>query len=162
MAKVKLVLQSWEEVDQALREIGDLDREIKSVEAEKKKKINVIKDEAKVKAAPYEERIKILGKYVEAFVKANKSEFKIERTRKMMFGEVGYALNPPSITIHNIDTCLAGLKRLGLKHCIITEEKPDKSAMMSLADEVLIELGARRTQTEKIVLKAYEEKVNEE
>lgn len=141
-------LQSWEEVDEALRNIGVVDRELALIEAGQNEQIDQIKKDTKVKAAPFMARKEGLETAIKEFCDANRSEFIKVKSKAMPFGEVGYRLST-KIMIKKVADTLQALKDLAFKNCIRTKEELDKEAMKSLTDEQLAQVGAAR-KTENV------------
>ncbi len=141
-------LQSWEDVDEALRNIGVIDRELSLIEASQNEAIDQVKKETRDKAAPFLTRKDGLETAIKEFCDANRAEFTRVKTRSLPFGEVGYRLST-KIMIKKVADTLQALKDLALTTCIRSKEEPDKEAMKSLTDETLAQVGAAR-KTENI------------
>lgn len=141
-------LQSWEDVDEALRNIGVIDRELALIEAGQNEAIDQIKKETRDKATPFLSRKDGLETAIKEFCDANRAEFTKVKTRSLPFGEVGYRLST-RIMIKKVADTLQALKDLALTACIRSKEEPDKEAMKSLTDETLAQVGAAR-KTENI------------
>ncbi len=141
-------LQSWEEVDEALRNIGVIDRELALIEAGQNESIDKVKKESLDKAAPFMARKEGLETAIKEYCDANRAEFIKVKTKCMSFGEVGYRLST-KIMIKRVADTLQALKDLAFKNCIRTKEELDKEAMKSLTDEQLAQVGATR-KTENV------------
>lgn len=137
------LFQTWDEVDEALCHIGELDRDLGLIESSQNAEIDQIKARTKEEAAPLIARKDALEKAVKEFCEANKSEFAKVKTKQLTFGEVGYRLST-KIMIKRIAETLQSLKDLALNHCIRIKEEPDKEIMKGLTDELLAEVGAAR------------------
>jgi phage host-nuclease inhibitor protein Gam len=134
-------LQNFAEVDEALQEIGGIDRELAMIEADQNECIDLIKAEAKQKAEPLNERKGSLERLMKEFCEAHRAEFAKTKTRELTFGSVGYRLST-RVIIKRMGDTLQALKDFGLLKCIRVKEEPDKEAMKELDAETLASIGA--------------------
>jgi phage host-nuclease inhibitor protein Gam len=136
-------LQSWDDVDATLAEIGRADRELKLIEGAANEKIEEVRAAMKVSAQPVLDRKAALELAVKEYCDANRPEFAKVKTKTLTFGEVGYRTST-KIMIKRVAETLQALKDLAFTSCIRTKEEPDKEAMKALTDEQLAEIGAAR------------------
>lgn len=136
-------LQSWDEVDNALAQIGQADRELQLIESAANERIEGVKQAMKDHAAPVLERKTALETAVKEYCDANRAEFAKVKTKTLTFGEVGYRTST-KIMIRRVAETLQALRDLAFTSCIRTKEEPDKEAMKALTDEQLAEIGAAR------------------
>lgn len=144
MARKRLsgtTFETWEDLDQALREVGEIDRELGLLEAGQNEAIDRIKAGTKEQAAPLHDRKGALELAMKEFCEANRGEFAKVKTRQLTFGAVGFRLST-KVVIKKVADTLQALKDLGLAQCIRTREEPDKEAMKNLSSETLAEVGA--------------------
>jgi phage host-nuclease inhibitor protein Gam len=134
-------LQSWDDVDQSLESIGQINRELALIEAGQNEAIDKIKAEAKASAAPWLDKKAALELAMKEFCEANRAEFTKTKTRLLTFGSVGFRLSS-KVIIKRVSDTLQALKDLGLSHCLRQKEELDKEAMKSLSAETLAEVGA--------------------
>lgn len=134
-------LNSWDQVDEALREIGVLDRDLGLLESGTNEQIDKIKADTKAAAAPLHDRKAALELAIKEFAEANRGEFTKVKTRVLTFGSVGFRIST-RVMIKRVADTLQALKDLGLHSCIRTKEEPDKEAMKNLSSETLAEVGA--------------------
>lgn len=132
---------TWDDVDQALKSIGEIDRDLAMIEADQNATIDEAKANAKAQAKPYHDRKTALELAMKEFCEANRSEFGKVKTKNLTFGSVGYRLST-KIIIKKLGDTLQALKDFKLDHCIRTREEPDKEAMKALDTETLANLGA--------------------
>jgi phage host-nuclease inhibitor protein Gam len=134
-------LSSWDQVDEALREIGMLDRDLGLLESGANEQIDRIKADTKAAAAPLHDRKAALELAIKEFTEANRGEFTKVKTKILTFGSVGFRIST-RVMIKRVADTLQALKDLGLTGCIRTKEEPDKEAMKNLSSETLAEVGA--------------------
>lgn len=135
------MLETWDQVDETLRSIGILDREIGLIESGANEQIDRIKADTKASAAHLLDKKASLELAVKEFCEANRSDFAKVKTRALTFGSVGFRLST-KVMIKRIADTLQALKDLSLTSCIRTKEEPDKEAMKNLPTETLAAVGA--------------------
>lgn len=134
-------LESWDEVDRCLAEIGAVDRELALLEAGQQEQIDAIKADTKIAAEPLHNRKAGLELAIQQYAEANRGEFRQVKTKTLTFGSVGFRLSTKVVFKRGADV-VAALKDLGLFQCIRTKEEADKEAMKQLPVETLAECGA--------------------
>lgn len=134
-------LNSWDEVDQALRDIGAIDRELELLEASQNERIDAIKAEVKEASKPHAERKAGLELAIKDYCDANRGEFAKVKTKQLTFGSVGFRLSTKVLIKRAADT-LQALKDLKLTGCIRTKEEIDKESLKNLDAETLANVGA--------------------
>lgn len=133
--------RNWDDVDDALHQIGNIDRELGLLEAGANERIDAIKKETKEAAQPLLDRKTTLEMAMKEYCEANRAEFAKVKTKPLTFGEVGFRLSS-KIIIKRVADTLQALKDLRLIECIRTKEEPDKEAMKNLSSDLLAEVGA--------------------
>ncbi|SMF94326.1 Mu-like prophage host-nuclease inhibitor protein Gam [Methylomagnum ishizawai] len=134
-------LNSWDDVDATLRQIGEIDRDLGLIEAGANETIDRAKAEAKAGSLPLQERKAGLELAIKEFCEAHRHEFAKAKTKQMVFGSVGYRLSTKVLVKRVADT-LQALKDLKLDGCIRTKEEIDKEALKNLDTETLVTVGA--------------------
>lgn len=146
MAKKRL--NNWDEVDDAIRRMGELDIALERIQGEATMRINQIREEAKQKSAPLNSERKELEKAVQAFCESHKDEFSKKRSKVFNYGTIGYRL-VRSVPIpkdkDKVAALLKSLKAFGLTDCIKVEEKPDRDKIAEQDDATIAKLGLKRT-----------------
>lgn len=132
---------TWDDVDQALKQIGEIDRELGLLESVHNEAVDALKAKAKQNAEPLQTRRANLELAMKEFVEANRAEFAKTKTKMLTFGSVGFRLSSKVLVKRVADT-LQALKDLGLHGCIRLKEELDKEAMKNLAEETLVNVGA--------------------
>jgi phage host-nuclease inhibitor protein Gam len=135
-------LQSWDDVDLHLKEIGELEIQIEQIEAQLNLKISDLKLEAADKVKSLKERIGLLELEMKEFVEANRADIQ-GKTMNLNFGDTGFRKST-KIIIRNIKNALAMLKALGMNDCIIVEEKVSKDELSKYSEDVIAKVGAKK------------------
>jgi len=153
-------INSLEDVDFALKEIGLAERELEQIDAEAQKKIALIKEEALKKGEGLRNRIAELASLIGAFAEYNKNElFKEKKSIELTFGVFGFR---KSTSIHVKKTTLELLKKLQMFQFIRVKEEPDKEKLADLDDEALASVDAARKVKDDFFCEANKEAINAE
>ena len=149
MARVRIEetkLKSWDEVDGALKQIGECQRSICSIEGKMNDKINQVKQKAEDEAKEYKEKIKGLEAQVKEFVEDNRDDLGNKKTKELNFGKLGYRKStkislPKAAT--KVAEIIKKLKSFGMTDCVVAPpEKIDKDALKKYPANDIIKVGA--------------------
>ena len=159
-----MTIANWNDVDKALRLIGEKEIALANIEGEMTLKINSVKEDAKQVAETIAAEKKELEKAIESFCEANKAEFAQKRSKELTFGEIGYRL-VKSVSVPRVkaklESLIKSLKAFGLSDCITYTEAVDKDKLTELKDEDLVKLGLKRTIKDSFRIKTNIEKIKE-
>lgn len=160
MPRTRLItnaLTTYDDADQVLRKIGEINRRIEAIEATANDAIDRAKQEAKRACEPHKALRADLERQLKEFAHAHRADFAERRSRELVFGTLSFRRST-SIVIKSIGDTLAALKSLGLSQCIRTVEECDKEAMRELSTETLASVGAALKETDSF---GYEVKVED-
>lgn len=132
--KTESTYKSWEEVNSALKELGELNIKKQKLEGEQTVKINEIKAKTLEKAGAIKTQITEIEKNIERFAMQNKSEFLKTRNKKLTFGIVSFRL-VKSVVCQCKDEAIKALKALNLDFCIRSKEEIDKDECLKFAED---------------------------
>lgn len=158
-SKKEPTFKSWDDVDNALKLISDIDKRLVEAQVVMNERIDKIKAESinNVRSIIYQK--KQLEAAVEEFTKANITEFKEAKTRKFAFGEVGFR-KTTSIVIRNVKAVLGSLKQHRMFDCIDTKESINKEKLADYSDEALEKIGAKRKAEDTYFYNIYTERID--
>lgn len=162
MGRKKAVMhyKNWEDVDQGLRRLGEIDIQVEKLEGEMTLRINELKAQFETKASGLKAERKQVEDAISQYATEHKDEFTKDRTRSLAFGTISFRI-VKSIRITGVKACLAAMKALGLGDYIRTKEQPDKEAMTALDDNTLAKVNAKRQITDKIRIEPNMERIGE-
>jgi phage host-nuclease inhibitor protein Gam len=153
-------INSLEDANLVLKEIGLLERELESIDAEAHKQIADVKAAAAKKGEVLRKRIVDNAALLGAYAEYNRSElFKDRKSIELVFGSFGYR---KSTSISVKKTTIELLKKLGKVIFIRTKEEVDKEAMAVMTDEELAMVDAVRKVKDDFFCEANKEEVNKE
>ena len=156
--KVESIYKNWNEVDEALKELGELNIAKTQIEGEQTVKINEIKADASAKAQAIQARIKEIEKNIERFTDANKSEFLSKRTKKMTYGTISFRL-VKKVCCNCVEEALKGLRVLNLDFCIRTKSELDKDRLLECDEKMLLKAGITIKTEDKVKIEPNYEKL---
>lgn len=144
---VFLPIANWNEADNFVREVGDLQLKINQAEATTKDKIDEIKAELVEEVKPHQEAIKLHVQSLEAFAVTHRAHFKKQRSLKLNFGKLGWRKSTSiSIKKNTLELIKQVFSKAKAAACIHVKESADKEALIKLTDEQLASVGARRKE----------------
>jgi len=155
-----IILADWNEVDQKLRRIGEIDIALGAIEGTMTLRINGIKEEYEEEVETRKAERQLLEESVTAFAEDHKEEFAKIRSKDLTFGYVAYRV-VRSIYIRSKEATVAALHALKLDQYVRTIEEPDKEAMTDLDDKVLAKVGAKRKVEDKFRIEPNIERIKE-
>lgn len=153
-------INTLDEANMVLKEIGLLERELESIDSEAHKEIAEIKSDAAKKGESLRKRIADDSALLGAYAEYNRTElFKDRKSVQLSFGSFGYRKST-SISIKK--TTLELLKKLKLDRFIRVKEEPDKEAMADMDEDTLHQVDAVRKVKDDFFCEADKEEINKE
>lgn len=156
--KIESIYRTWEEIDDALKTLGELNIQKTKLEGEQTLKINEIKEETSIKAGALQTQIKDIEKNIERFVSERKSEFLKVRTKKLNFGTIAFKITK-KVCCNCIGDAIKALKVLDLNFCIRTKEELDKEKLLECDENLLKKAGITIKTEDKLRLEPNFEKL---
>lgn len=153
-------LNSWDEADGALHDIGLIDIKLAEIEGVMGAEILAAKQTAKEKAARHLERKKALELALKEWTELHRDEIK-GKTRKLTFGSVGFRLST-KVVIKLMAYTIQILKQIGRTDCIRIKEEADKEMLATLDDKTLARVGASRKMEDAFGYEVDIQKIREE
>ena len=153
-------LESLDDVNLALRDIGLKEKELDAIDSKAAKEIAEIKTRAAKDGEELRKEIAETAAKIQAYAEYNKAElFKDKKSVDLSFGKIGYR---QSTKISVKKTTLELLKKLGFKSCGRIKEECDKDAMGNLSDDDLKSVDAARKVSNDFFCEANMEEVNKD
>ena len=125
--------QSKELTAEAIRALGDAQRELTRVETEINDQIAAITAERKGEIEAIKTRIETLTGGIQTWCEAHRAELLSGggKEANLITGLVKWRQRPPSVSIRSVDKVLETLRSLGLGRFIRSKEEPNKEAMLA-------------------------------
>ena len=144
-------LKSWEDVNDALRQIAEAQIALGDIESDMQKQIVGAKKVAEDQSKPYKDAIARLEHELKEFVSEHRTDMGKTKTMTLTFGEVGFRLST-SVSLPKAKEKLAEiirrLKARQMTDCIVVEEKVSKEALKKYGEDTVNAVGATWKQSD--------------
>lgn len=155
MARKRVVeapsLHSWEDVNDALRQIAEATIALGDIESEMQKQIIGAQKVAEQEGKPYRDEIARLEREIKSFVTEHRDEMGKAKSMTLTFGEVGFRIST-SISLprakEKLEEIIRKLKSRQMTDCIVVEEKISKDALKKYGEDTVNAVGATWKQTD--------------
>lgn len=145
-------LRSWEDVNNALRQIAEAQIALGDIEGEMQKDILKVKDAAHEMARPIMDEIAQLERDIRVFTTARRDEMGETKSVVLPFGEVGFRASV-SISVPKDKEALAEvirrLKSRNMLDCIVVKETVSKDALKKYGEDTTNAVGATWRQKDE-------------
>ena len=156
--KAESIYNNWNEVDKAMKKLGELRIKKRKLEGELTIKINELKGEYNDKGATTTAEIKNIEKEINRFCEQNKETFIKKRSKKLVYGSVSYRLTR-KISINNIESAISALTVLNMDWCLRKKFELDKDELMKLDTNTLTKIGATIIPEDKLTIEPNIEEI---
>ena len=155
--------QTRDEVETAIKEIGDLNRELERLAIEQNDKLAAITEEYAPLMNEVKEKLAPKQDAVQAWCESRRDELTQNgktKTGSFNTGEVQWRQRPPSVGIRGVDSVLDSLKMRGFTQFIRIKEEINKEAMLNEPDTAASVPGVTiKTGVEDFVITPFEQDI---
>lgn len=155
--------QTRDEVETAIKEIGDLNRELERLAIEQNDKLAAITEEYAPLINEVKEKLAPKQDAVQAWCESRRDELTNNgktKTGTFNTGEVQWRIRPPSVGIRGADAVLESLRTLGLSRFIRIKEEVNKEAMLNEPELAATVAGVTiKTGVEDFVITPFEQDI---
>lgn len=141
-----LRLESWQEADDALRQIGENRRDLSAIENVLNEQIATAKANADAKARPLKENIAMLEAALREYAQEHRADMGKAKSKALTFGKVGFRLSSRVKLPTGAAKVAAIIEKLlarGMQECVVyPPAKIDKEALRKYAPSEIAEVGA--------------------
>lgn len=138
-------LKSWEDVNDALRQIAEAQIALGDIESEMQKQVLGAQKIAEAESKPYQDSIAKLEREIKDYVTDHREDMGKTKSRTLTFGEVSFRLST-SISLprakEKVEEIIRRLKARKMTDCIIVEEKVSKEALKKYGEDTVNAVGA--------------------
>lgn len=138
-------LKSWEDVNDALRQIAEAQIALGDIESDMQKQIIGAQKVAEEQSKPIKDAQARLEREIKAFVTEHRDEMGKAKTMTLTFGEVGFRLST-SISLprakEKLKEIIRRLKSRQMHDCIVTKEEVSKEALKKYGEDTVNAVGA--------------------
>ena len=155
MARKRVVeapsLHSWEDVNDALRQIADAQIALGEIQSDMQKQILGAQKVAEEQSKPLNDNVAKLEREIKSFVTDHRDEMGKTKSMVLTFGEVGFRLST-SVSLprakEKLEEIIRRLKSRQMTDCIVVEEKVSKEALKKYGEDTVNAVGATWKQSD--------------
>ena len=155
MARKRVVeapsLHSWEDVNDALRQIAEAQIALGEIQSDMQKQIVGAQKVAEEQSKPLNDNVAKLEREIKSFVTDHRDEMGKTKSVVLTFGEVGFRLST-SVSLprakEKLEEIIRRLKSRQMTDCIVVEEKVSKEALKKYGEDTVNAVGATWKQSD--------------
>ena len=155
MARKRVVeapsLHSWEDVNDALRQIAEAQIALGEIQSDMQKQILGAQKVAEEQSKPLNDNVAKLEREIKSFVTDHRDEMVKTKSMVLTFGEVGFRLST-SVSLprakEKLEEIIRRLKSRQMTDCIVVEEKVSKEALKKYGEDTVNAVGATWKQSD--------------
>lgn len=155
MARKRVVeapsLHSWEDVNDALRQIAEAQIALGEIQSDMQKQILGAQKVAEEQSKPLNDNVAKLEREIKSFVTDHRDEMGKTKSVVLTFGEVGFRLST-SVSLprakEKLEEIIRRLKSRQMTDCIVVEEKVSKEALKKYGEDTVNAVGAAWKQSD--------------
>lgn len=155
MARKRVVeapsLHSWEDVNDALRQIAEAQIALGEIQSDMQKQILGAQKVAEEQSKPLNDNVAKLEREIKSFVTDHRDEMGKTKSVVLTFGEVGVRLST-SVSLprakEKLEEIIRRLKSRQMTDCIVVEEKVSKEALKKYGEDTVNAVGATWKQSD--------------
>jgi phage host-nuclease inhibitor protein Gam len=155
MARKRVVeapsLHSWEDVNDALRQIAEAQIALGEIQSDMQKQILGAQKVAEEQSKPINDNVAKLEREIKSFVTDHRDEMGKTKSVVLTFGEVGFRLST-SVSLprakEKLEEIIRRLKSRQMTDCIVVEEKVSKEALKKYGEDTVNAVGATWKQSD--------------
>lgn len=155
MARKRVVeapsLHSWEDVNDALRQIAEAQIALGEIQSDMQKQILGAQKVAEEQSKPLNDNVAKLEREIKSFVTDHRDEMGRTKSMVLTFGEVGFRLST-SVSLprakEKLEEIIRRLKSRQMTDCIVVEEKVSKEALKKYGEDTVNAVGATWKQSD--------------
>ena len=155
MARKRVVeapsLHSWEDVNDALRQIAEAQIALGEIQSDMQKQILGAQKVAEEQSKPLNDNVAKLEREIKSFVTDHRDEMGKTKSVVLTFGEVGFRLST-SVSLprakEKLEETIRRLKSRQMTDCIVVEEKVSKEALKKYGEDTVNAVGATWKQSD--------------
>lgn len=155
MARKRVVeapsLHSWEDVNDALRQIAEAQIALGEIQSGMQKQILGAQKVAEEQSKPLNDNVAKLEREIKSFVTDHRDEMGKTKSVVLTFGEVGFRLST-SVSLprakEKLEEIIRRLKSRQMTDCIVVEEKVSKEALKKYGEDTVNAVGATWKQSD--------------
>lgn len=141
-----ITLNSWQDCDDALRQIGEHERDILAIENVMNEQIAAAKSAAADRARPLKAQVEQLALALKDFAEGHRDDMDGKKSKALTFGTIGFRKSSKislPLAKERLAAIIARLRTMGMQECVVSPEpRVDKEALKKYSADVIAETGA--------------------
>ncbi|ASU16891.1 MULTISPECIES: host-nuclease inhibitor Gam family protein [Actinobacillus] len=157
------IYQSRDEVQSAIKEIGDKQRELLRLSTEMNDELAAISERYAPLVEEIKDQLKPMQKGVQMWCEVHRNDLTDNgkcKTGSFLTGEVQWRIKPPSVSVRNAESVIEVLENFGLHEFIRTKQEVNKEAVLANPQAVSKIEGINiRSGEEEFIIKPFEQEI---
>lgn len=157
------IYQSRDEVQSAIKEIGDKQRELLRLSTEMNDELAAISERYAPLLETIKDDLKPMQKGVQMWCEVHRNELTDNgkcKTGSFITGEVQWRVKPPSVSVRNAESVIELLENFGLHQFIRTKREVNKEAVLTDPQAVAAIEGINiKSGEEEFIIKPFEQEI---
>lgn len=153
-------VKTEDDADKALRAMGRLRDAIAALELSYQIEVRELEERLSEEIAPLKKNLTAYEKALEKWAREDEhnGNWGAARTLKSAIGKIYFRLTPPALRlIRPVEFVLERLRARKMLSCIRVKEEINKEALDAYDDEILREVGCKRTQKDEFYYEVFPE-----
>lgn len=138
-------IKTWEDANDALRQIAEAQLALLDIEGEMNKQIIGAKKVAEEQGKPFKDRVAKLERELKDFATEHRADMGKAKSKALTFGEVSFRLST-SVSLprakEKIEEIIRRLKARQMTECIVVKEEVSKEALKKYGEDTVNAVGA--------------------
>ncbi len=141
--------QNWDDVNEAMKTLAELNIRKKQLENEQNERIDDIKKEISLQAEDLIKEINSINKDIARFAEQKREEFTQKRTKVLTFGKVSFRYSK-SVSCSDPMAAIRALKSFAMDKYLRVKEELNKEALLEADPKILAKCGILLKGVDKI------------
>lgn len=149
--KKESTYQNWDEVNNAMKHLAELNIRKKSLENEQNARIDEIKKEISQQGEGLVKEISYVTKEITRYAEQHRDEFTQKRTKVLTFGKISFRYTS-WVSVEDAKAAIKSLKSFAMDKYLRVKEELDKDALLEADPKLLAKCGIQLRSGDKITI----------
>lgn len=136
-------IRTWEEIDELLRRLGELEGAIEGVQGQQDLSLQAIREEYREQLAALSTEHEEIKNAIQTFCDTRKRDLGGKRKKVLTYGKISYRVSS-QLKVKDSDITLEAIRACGWPDGIRIAESVDKQALAARSDDDLARVGIER------------------
>lgn len=149
--KKESTYQNWDEVNQAMKRLAELNIQKKRLENEQNTRIDEVKKDISLQSEELIKEIDFIKKDITRFAEQHRDEFTQKRTKTLTFGKISFRYTS-WVWVEDAKSAIKSLKTFAMDKYLRVKEELDKDALIDADPKLLAKCGIQLRSGDKITI----------